>query len=160
MEYQIQANTRRCVVSGRELHVGDRFYSALSHEDGRLVRRDYGEESWQGPPPGAFSFWSGRIPEEESDRRPPIDDDLLLGFLERLASESEPAQVQFRYVVALLLMRRRRLRLQDAKTNDGREMLILRSVRNGQMYQVVNPCLDETQMQVVQDEVFRVLGWD
>src|ERR1700688_4371383 len=60
MEYQIQANTRRCAVSGRELHAGEKFYSVLTEEHGKLARLDYAADAWQGPPHGTFSFWSGR----------------------------------------------------------------------------------------------------
>ncbi len=59
-DYQIQPNTRRCVATGRELPPGTKFYSVLLEQDGKLVRQDFSSEAWQGPPPGAFSFWAGR----------------------------------------------------------------------------------------------------
>ena len=61
-EYQIQPNTRRCAVSGRELKPGERYFSVLLDEAGKFVRKDYGAEAWQGPPADAFSFWAGRVP--------------------------------------------------------------------------------------------------
>ena len=75
MEYQIEANTRRCASTGQELQPGDKFYSVLVEESGRLVRLDYASDAWQGPPHGAFSFWSGRVPQGEHKRRAPIDDE-------------------------------------------------------------------------------------
>src|SRR5438874_495900 len=105
-DYQLQPNSRRCSASGRELKPGEVYFSVLLDEGGKFVRRDYGREAWQGPPEGAFSFWSGRVPAREADRRPPVDDDLLLDCFARLEGQSEPARVSFRYVLALLLMRR------------------------------------------------------
>ena len=159
MEYQIQANTRRCAITGRELHPGDRFYSVLLDEGGKFQRRDYSAEAWQGPPEGAFSFWAGRIPVGEEDRRPRIDDDMLLDCFQRLEDEGEPGRIRFRYVVALLLMRRKRLKFEEARLEAGQEILLLRCTQTRNQHRVVNPQLTEQEMAVVQDEVFRVLGW-
>src|SRR3989442_12430932 len=156
MEYQIDANTRRCAATGRELREGERFYSVLLEEGGKLLRRDFSNEAWQGPPHGAFGFWSGRIPAVDELRRPPIDDDLLLDCFERLQEDSDPARLSFRYVVALLLMRRKRLKFEEACTIEGQEILSLRCPGNGNLYRVVNPRLTPEEMAIVQDEVFKV----
>ena len=74
-EYQIDSNTRRCAVSGRELKIGERFFSVLFEESGKWQRKDYSSEAWQGPPQGTFSFWSGRIPAAEQQTLPAIDDE-------------------------------------------------------------------------------------
>jgi hypothetical protein len=158
-EYQIQPNTRRCAVTGRELQPGDKFYSVLLEEGGQFQRQDYSSEAWQGPPPGAFSFWTGRIPANAENKPPPIDDDLLLDCLQRLEGEQEPARVNFRYVVALLLMRRKRVRFEEASTEDDQEFLVLRCIRTRQTYRVLNPRLTEEEMAAVQEEVLKVLGW-
>src|SRR6266571_4246448 len=107
MEYQIQPNTRRCAVSGRELQPGERYYAALLEEGAELVRRDYSAEAWQGPPAGAFSFWAGRVPPQDEKARPQFDDDLLEECFQRLEGQTDPDRVNFRYVVALLLLRRK-----------------------------------------------------
>jgi hypothetical protein len=158
-EYQIQPNTRRCAVTGRELLPGDKFYSVLLEADGKFLRQDYSHESWQGPPHGSFSFWGGRIPAGEEGKRSPIDDELLMDCLQRLEGEREPARVNFRYVVALLLMRRKRLRFEEARTDDDQETLLLRCIRTRNTYRVLNPRLTEAEMAAVQEEVSKVLGW-
>ncbi|HLJ92771.1 MAG TPA: hypothetical protein VKU02_06195 [Gemmataceae bacterium] len=158
-EYEIQPNTRRCAVTGRELRSGDKFYSVLLEESGKLVRQDYSTDAWQGPPHGSFSFWAGHIPAGEENRRSPIDDELLMDCLQRLEGESEPTRVNFRYVVALLLMRRKRLRFEAVESDGEQEMLVLRCVRTRNCYRVLNPRLTEEAMVAVQDEVFQVLGW-
>jgi hypothetical protein len=159
-DYQIEAITRRCTATGRELRAGEKFFTALLDVGGKFVRQDYSSEAWQGPPPGAFSFWSGRVPAQEPSRRPRIDDDLLFDCLQRLEGQEEADKVNFRYVIALLLMRRKRLKFEEARTAGGQETLCLRCVKTRNLYQVVNPRLTEEQMAAVQDEVFKVLGWD
>jgi hypothetical protein len=157
-EYQIQANTRRCAATGRELLPDEKIYSVLLEQGGKLIRQDYSIDAWTGPPPGAFSFWMGRVPREQAARQR-IDDELLLDCLHRLEGETEPQRVQFRYIVALLLLRRKRLKFEDARTEEGVEIVRLVCPRSRRQYQVVNPRLTADEMAAVQDEVFRVLGW-
>jgi hypothetical protein len=160
IEYQIQPNTRRCSVTGRELHPGERYFSVLLDEGGKLLRRDYSAEAWQGPPDGAFSFWVGRIAAPQGRRRPAIDDELLLDCFQRLDGQDEPGRVNFRYVLALLLMRRRRLKFEETRQEGPHEVLCLRCTRTGARHQVVNPCLTEEEMATVQEDVFQALGWE
>jgi hypothetical protein len=158
MDYAISPHTRRCAATGRELKPGDRFCTALIDTGARWERRDFAAEAWQGPPADAFSFWTGRVPPDQ-DHRPRFDDDALEECFHRLADELEPAKVNFRYVVALLLMRRKRLKLEQTKLADGQELLIMLNPRTAEKSPVVNPRLSEDQVAEVQDEVFKVLGW-
>jgi hypothetical protein len=159
-DYQIQPATRRCTATGRELRTGEKFYTALRDEGGKFSRQDYSVEAWQGPPEGVFSFWMGRVPAPEEGRRPRIDEDLLFDCFQRLEGQNEPDKVNFRYVVALLLMRRKRFKFEEARTAGGEERLCLRCAKTRAAYEVVNPRLTEEQMAAVQDEVFKVLGWE
>jgi hypothetical protein len=158
-DYQIQASTRRCAVTGLELKPGERYYSVLIDDGATLTRKDYSLQAWQGPPEGAFSFWQGRLPAGTAPRRPPIDDDILLECFARLEGELEPGKVSFRYVLALLLVRRKRLRLEDVRQEDGQEVLSLRDARTGARHQVIDPGLPDDELEAVQDEVFQLLGW-
>ena len=158
-DYQIQPNTRRCAATGKELEPGARFYAVLLDQGGKLVRQDYSSEAWRGPPEGAFSFWAGRVPPPDHAGRPRVNDDLLLDCLARLRDETEPSRVSFRYVIALLLMRRKRLKFERVSADGDREVLHLRCARTGAPHEVVNPRLSEEALVAVQDEVFRVLGW-
>jgi hypothetical protein len=160
MDYQIQPNTRRCVVTGRELHVGERFYTALLEEGNVFQRQDYSQEAWQGPPAGAFSFWTGKVPADEDARKPRFDDDLLEECFHRLEGQSDQGKINFRYVIALLLIRRKRFKFEHTVLEDGMEKIAIHCLRGGGRYLVVNPRLTEDQMTQVQEEVFQVLGWN
>jgi hypothetical protein len=159
-DYQIQSSTRRCAVTGRELQPGERYYSVLLEEGGSFVRKDYSREAWTGPPPGAFSFWQGRLPTGTAPRRPPIDDDLLVECFTRLEGELEPNRLSFRFVLALLLIRRKRFRLEDTRKLGGQEVLAVRCTRSGTRHEVLDPGLSDGELESVQEDVFRVLGWE
>jgi hypothetical protein len=160
VDYQIQPSTRRCSVTGRELKAGEKVYSVLLDEDGKFVRKDFGAEAWQGPPQHAFSFWVGCVSAGDKKHRPAIDDELLVDCFGRLEGQIETERVNFRFVLALLLMRKRRLKLQEARTEDGQEVLYLRCNQTGTEHRVVNPDLSEAETTVVQQDVFRALGWE
>ena len=159
MDYQIQPNSRRCADTGRELQIGERFYSALLEEDRQLVRKDFSTEAWKGPPQGAVSFWTGHVMADTDKAKPRFDDDLLEDCFQRLEGQAEPSRLNFRYVVALLLMRRRRLRFETSVLDAGVEKMVLRCMRSGAKHEVVNPRLSDDEMTQVQEEVFNVLGW-
>jgi hypothetical protein len=160
IDYQIQPNTRRCFLTGRDLKPGEKYYSVLLDEAGQFVRHDYSADVWQGPPDGAFSFWVGKVPASDGSKRPRIDDEMLLECFARLEGQDDSSRVNFRYVVALLLMRRKRLKFAAAHMEDGREVLRLRDARTGAEHDVVNPGLTDDEMASVQEEVLRVLGWE
>src|SRR5205085_7273523 len=107
--YPIQTHTRVCAGTGRPLQPGERYFSALFDEAGQFIRKDYAAAAWSAPPDGALAYWSGRVPEPNQKRRLIFDDELLLECFARLADEADPSRVQFRYVLALLLLRRKRL---------------------------------------------------
>jgi hypothetical protein len=158
--YQIQGPARQCAITGRELLPGERFYSALFDEIGQLVRKDYAYDAWPGRPENAIAYWTGRIPATDKPQRPIINDELLMDCFEHLTQSTESKQKNFRYIVALLLMRRKRLKFEDTKKQAGEESLCLRDAKTGTRYEVLDPHLSEAEMDAVQDEVFRVLGWN
>jgi hypothetical protein len=163
-DYQIQPNTRRCAASGRELNPGETYFSVLLDEAGKFVRKDYSKEAWQGPPSGAFSFWQGKVP-VRGKRRPTaatfrLDDDLLLDCFIRLEDATEPGRLSFRYVLGLLLLRRKRFKLEGLDEDAGRQVMTFRCLRTGARHLVVDPGLSDGELEVVQDDVFQALGWD
>jgi hypothetical protein len=156
--YQIQSSSRHCARTGRELKPGEKFYGVLYDRGANFVREDWSVDAWQGPPADAFSFWLGRLPSDNQPRRIQVDEGLLIDCLERLAEETTPAKVNFRYVLALLLMRRKRLKFEEVARVEGQEYLALRCVRTRKLYRVLNPQLTDEQIADVQDEVQKVLG--
>lgn len=159
-EYDIQGPTRVCAATGRELKPGDRFHGVLFEEAGKLVRRDYCDEGWPGPPDGHVAYWVGRIPTDDKPRKPVVNDELLLDCFDRLKESCDSDGLNFRYVAALLLMRKKKFKFEDAARDEaGRDVLLVRDTRGGALHQVVDPKLSDDQIAVVQAEVFRVLGW-
>lgn len=151
--------TRRCTATGAELKSGDRFVAALIDADGKFERRDYAAAAWAGPPAGTVAFWAGKVPADGAAKKPAVNDGLLLDWFHHLADTPDPARANVRYVVALLLMRRKRLKFEDLRRANGADTLVLRDAKTGTRHELPDPRLTEDEIAAVQDEVFRALGW-
>lgn len=160
-DYEIAAPTRKCCVTGRELNAGDRYYAVLSAGDGKLARTDFAADAWPGQPPdGTIAYWAGRIPSDCRPRRPTFNDEHLAGLFAQLAGADDATRVNLRYAIALLLMRRKRLKFEDLKRSGGGDVMVLRDGKTGTRHEVADPRLSEAEIVAVQDEVFRQLGWE
>ncbi len=161
-EYDIQSPARVCAATGRELRPGDRYFAVLTEAAGKLTRADYAADARPAPPAGAVAYWTGRVPAAGArPRKPAVNDDLLLDCFDRLRGSADADGLNFRYVVALLLMRRKRFKFEDAARDDrGRDVLVVKDARGGAVHHVTDPRLTDDQIAAVQTEVFRVLGWD
>lgn len=159
-DYEIQGPTRVCAATGRELKPGDRFHAVLTERDGKLVRTDYAAEAWPGAAPDAVAHWTGRVQADDKPRKPVVNDDILLGCFERLKDSTDADGLNFRYVAALLLMRRKRLRFEDVIHDADRDVMLLKDAKGGAVHQVTDPRLTDEQIAAVQVELFRVLGWE
>ena len=118
LEYQIQRCTRQCAATGRELRPGEPFYSVLLRQDGQIVRRDYSHDAWEGPPPEALAWWHSRMPQATSGKPTWAPNQVLIEYFERLLEDADPSQAELTYVLALLLVRRRLLRLANDEGPD------------------------------------------
>jgi len=107
IDYPVRRPTRRCAASDRELAPGEAFVSVLIDEAGDVVRRDYAASEWTAPPEGAIGWWRGLTPRSDGDT--PAPREVLLGLLDEWADR--PDEGAARYVLALLLVRRRVLRV-------------------------------------------------
>lgn len=77
-----------------------------------MCRIDISGDAWEGGyrPEGLFGFWKSTVPEPNQKRKMFVDDAVLMNLLERLADATEPDRLAFRYVLALILMRKKLLR--------------------------------------------------
>lgn len=125
MDYQFKPVGKTCAASGDPLPPGSGCHSVLLEQEGKLVRQDYAEHAWQGPPENCIGYWRSVVPEESHNKRRIIDADLLLEHFIQLTEEGSAAQEQFRYVLTLLLIQKKRLIISDEKKNGEQNTLVL-----------------------------------
>jgi hypothetical protein len=109
LDFEVQRCTRCCAATERALAPGDECYSVLEIAGVEVVRKDYSPEAWKGAPEAAFGWWKSRVPEPTAKKIKLAPNDVLLELFDQLADKTE--QQDLRYVLALLLVRRRVLRV-------------------------------------------------
>jgi hypothetical protein len=109
LDFEVQRSTRRCAATDRPLEPGDTCYSVLEVRGADVIRKDYWSGAWNGPPVDAFAWWRSQVPEATAKKIKLAPNDVLLDLFEQLGDE--PDNADMRYVLALLLLRRRVLRL-------------------------------------------------
>lgn len=135
MDFQIQKCSRRCRSTDAEFKPGDLFYSVLVEEDGELVRHDYANDAWSGPPHDSLGWWQSQMPDPTSTRVDWAPSDVMIHYFEQLAEDA--ARHDLRYVLALLMVRRRIVRLEDTEAaKDGGAEMVLYCPKNEREYRV------------------------
>ncbi|HEV3418647.1 MAG TPA: hypothetical protein VG056_17640 [Pirellulales bacterium] len=135
VDFDVQRFSRCCIVSGRELAPGETFYSALIPSGANVVRQDYSAEAWQGPPADALGWWKSQVPTAETKKSQWAPNDMMLDLFDQLADQ--PDRADMRYVLALLLVRRRVLRLEETEKNEQQlETLLVYCPRREADYRV------------------------
>lgn len=159
-QWEIQRTAGVCAGTGRRLEPGEEYVAALLDRKTHFERVDYSREFWQANPPEVYSFWRTRIPLPAQKKKMFVDDGVLVNFFERLAGETEPLKVNFRFVLALILMRKRLLKYEETRRDAaGREVWKLRLGKED-VHEVVNPELSDEQIQQVSGELSSILQAD
>lgn len=156
MEYDLHRSTRKCAATGRDLLAGEEVYTALVAQGADLVRLDYAADAWPGPPEGAIGWWKSRIPSPTTAKARLAPNDVILQLFDQLAEQ--PDKADMRYVLALLLIRRRVMRLEDTERGaDGRETLVLYCARREESYRVAAVVPSADRQQEIQRELEQLL---
>jgi hypothetical protein len=161
-EYQISKLAGRCSSCNQELAVGSEFVATVHETPQELARQDLCLPCWQARPADAGSSviaeWRSRVPAKQEKKKLFVDDDVLVQFFKRLADSPEPERVCFRFVLGLVLMRKKVLiydRLQ--KLEDGREAWNLHFRQGQEPAVVIDPKMAEESIARVSQQLGEVL---
>jgi hypothetical protein len=123
-------------------------------------RRDISEECWEGPPPEAMCHFKTQLAKKEKARRTFVDDDVLISFFLRLAETDEPRKLRFRFVLSLILLRKRLLKYQGTSREEGGEYWEMKLMRDKSLHKVFNPSLNEAEIEELTGELGAILESD
>jgi len=123
MLFDIPRCSRICAATNRELKPGEVYYSLLYEKKETFLRLDYSQEGWPGPsglPSELIGYWKSRIPTSGDKAFKLAPNDILLNFFDQLVDQPDEGQSdksQLRYVLILLLIRRRLFRLEKEESD-------------------------------------------
>lgn len=156
-EWEIKTPIGQCCGTGRKIEPGQEYYAALVETAEGLQRRDFCDEYWTNSKPQVYCYWKSRLPDPEQKKKLFVDDDMLMAFFERLAQETEQEKINFRFVLMLVLMRHRRLKYDSSITENGREKWRLKVAGANEFVEVINPNLDEAQIEQLSSQIGQIL---
>jgi len=159
-EWEINKPLGQCYGTERKIEHGEEYFAALVETEEGLQRRDFCAEYWESQKPEVFCYWKTRLPEPGRKKQLFVDDQMLMTFFERLEKETEQEKINFRFVLALILMRKRLLKYDDMRTENDKEIWRLRIVGDKQIVEVVNPHLDEEQIEQLSSQISEILQTD
>ncbi|MDR1520051.1 MAG: hypothetical protein LBU23_07910 [Planctomycetota bacterium] len=160
--WRIPRRTRVCAQSGVALDLSKPFFSALLENNDSFERLDFSPGAWPEVDKGRFrSFWKNKGDAGDPDKPRAIDFDRLQAFFDSLEGAEEPDRRLFRYVLALILVRRRRLRLDDMSRAAEGDRLRLYDRRNGgRSLEVVSPEATREDLEKIQEKLNQLFDCD
>lgn len=160
--WRIARRSRTCAQSGAAIHPGEAFFSALVETDDDFNRLDFSLAAWPEVDKGGFfSYWKNKASADAGgDKRQPIDYDRLIAFFDSLEGAADPGKRLFRYVLALVLVRRRALRLDDMTKIGEEDTLVVHDRRGDRTLTISAPQATREQLAMVQDKLNRLFDCD
>jgi len=156
-EWEIDKPLGQCYGTGKKIEYGEEYFAALVETKEGLQRRDFCADYWQEKKPDVFCYWKTKLSDPCQKKQIFVDDEMLMAFFERLGKETEQEKINFRFVLALILMRKRRLKYDSSKIEDDKEIWRLRIAGEKQFVEVINPHLDEEQIEQLSSQISQIL---
>ncbi len=163
VEYRVARSTGVCAATGKVLEPGTSCIATLCEvpDDDGLERRDYCTQAWEaGRPEGVFSYWKTTVPDPNRKQRVLVDDTVLLDLFESLAGDDRRKRRAYRFILCLILMRKKLLRYvgRTGQGEDERWLMLPRGVPAGSdPIEVANPQLTDEDVRELTDQLGEVL---
>jgi hypothetical protein len=159
-EWNIQSRSLQCGATGRPFEKGERIYSALYWRDGQYQRTDLCEEAWKARNENIapLSAWQTEFVPPPPPEPEPLKKDDAESLLRRLMGENAPGTRNARYILALMLERKKVLRQIERQKQDGINVLVYEHVPSSDVWLIEDPGLKLSELTAVQDEVAHLLA--
>jgi hypothetical protein len=156
-EWEIKSRAHCCARTGRQFGQGEYFYTLLFRDGEGFRREDISEEAWANRNENIepFSFWRSKYEARAPSAPEPLPKDDAERLLRRLIANQDPASANARYILALMLERKRILRPVESRDAG---LLVYEHCASGESFVVPNPDLSLESIPAVQNEVYGMLA--
>jgi len=168
-DYNIRKTSGRCSLCEKPLEPGTEFTATVTEESEELIRRDFCDDCrgrLDDIDGGAIlCIWRTVVRRPEARKKLLVSDGLLVNLFERLGDTDEAARIKFRYVVALILMRKKLLVYDRMDTDEeGREVWSMHfrgaEANDDSQHLVIDPQLTEDQIAEVSMNLGEIMEGD
>lgn len=156
--FDFKRTSRKCSVSGKEFEAGEEYISVLIQSDAELIRQDIAMEQWSEPPEQCVGWWKSRVPDLEQGIVYWAPKDVLLSYFQHLVETQRDEDTT--YVMAILLLQKKHLRLLDTEKEDGVEMMRLLNSSSKETFSIKAVDVDATRVKAIENELAEKLFTD
>ena len=162
-EWNIQHRAQSCLACGKPFLDKQPYHTLLFDQRAGYERLDVCEQCWATQySQGATSrkgFVSHRqgVFEVAPARPEPIQKETAESLLRKLVESNDPAHAAACFILAVMLERKRLLKVKDQTHRDGRRIFIYEQPRTGDVFTIADPNLRLDQLDAVQRDVARLL---
>jgi len=162
--WNIRSRAHACSHTALPFKNGDAFMTVLMEDPktGELLRKDYSLEAWAEVEPTlgqSFSVWRSEYEAIKSEARAEITEkESAEVLLRRLIEEDSILTENTRYILAVMLERKKQLKQTGTRETEEDTFLVYEHPKSGEVYIIRDPELKLAQIEEVQKEVSRLLG--
>lgn len=156
-DWEIRKRSEVCTQTQHPFQEGEFFYTAIFREGDGFRREDLSEEAWLARPEAdaPFSFWRSKFEMPPPPPPEPLGKQDAESILRKLIEENSKDTRNARYILALMLERKRLLKPMESTDPD---VLVYERAGSGETFLIPNPRLSLAQVPEVQKEVTSLLG--
>jgi hypothetical protein len=162
-EWNIQSRAHGCEACGKSFVDKQAYHTLLFDEKAAFRRSDICDECWRKQHSegardrkGFVSYWHG-VYEAPPPRTEPIQKDTAESLLRKLIELNDPQHVAAGYILAVMLERKRLLKVKEQTVRDGQRIFIYEQPHTGDVFTIVDPNLQLNQLEAVQRDVAALL---
>jgi len=155
---EIPRCTKLCAVTGQEIAPGQTVFSVLLEDEGNYKRIDYSQEGWKSRPKNTgeteLGWWKHKLPLLSDKKVKLAPNDILLTLFEQLTEQ--PEKQDLRYVLTLLLIRRRVFRLEkEEKVTEGEpwDKITIYHPKTDSTHEIFATVPEQERIELVQNEL-------
>ena len=157
--YQVAKPQGICSITQQPIAPGEKFMAALRETPAGFERLDISLGAWpQFDRKDVIGFWQTVMPKHEQKKKVFVDDQVLCDLFERLSDITEPAKINFRFVLGLILMRKRMVIYETSRSEGERELWTVRMKGRDDKLDLVNPKLGEQEVLDVSQQLSEILN--
>jgi hypothetical protein len=160
-DWTIQSRAHACAATGRAFAEGEYFYTLLYFENGAFRREDLSEEAFKARNENVqpFSQWRSKYVPPPPVQPEAVSKQTAEDLLRRYMDEPAPEHANVRYILAVMLERKRLLKEIEVKRGeDGSLTRVYEHTKTGEAFIIPDPQLRLDQVAEVQSQVASLLG--
>jgi hypothetical protein len=164
-DWKIKSRAHACAHTGKKFLHEEPIYAAIFvnlDDENNFERRDYSQDAWEEVRTELkpFSFWRTNYEAPNHQvKKEAVGKESAEALLRRFVEEEEANTENARFILAIMLERKKILRQADEKfTDEDARMLIYEHVKTGEVFIVKDPELSLSEVESIQQEVYLLLN--